>query len=130
MYPSHDIESGISENDSGDHFAMRDYHILSMDSVGGQVTDHGVALDSKDISWAGRQLWAPDAAFKNSTYYRYLPVKGKHDVFRMGVATSPSSSGPFKADPTPVVGSYSIDPAVFTNTDNKAFMRFGGLWGG
>ena len=44
IYPSHDIDAGIPENDEGDHFAMRDYHVLSMDRVGGEVTDHGVAL--------------------------------------------------------------------------------------
>ena len=130
IYPSHDIEAGIAENDNGDHFAMRDYHILSMDSIGGKVTDHGVALDTKDIPWAGRQLWAPDAAFKNGTYYLYFPVKDKQDVFRMGVATSKSPTGPFKAEPTPIAGSFSIDPAVFTDTDGKAYMYFGGLWGG
>lgn len=130
IYPSHDIETGMPENDKGDHFAMRDYHILSLDSVGGKVTDHGVALDLKDIPWAGRQLWAPDAAFKNGTYYLYFPVKDKQDVFRMGVATSTSPTGPFKADATPIAGSYSIDPAVFMNTDGKAYMYFGGLWGG
>lgn len=26
IYPSHDRESGITENDNGDHFDMRDYH--------------------------------------------------------------------------------------------------------
>jgi hypothetical protein len=130
IYPSHDIEAGIAENDNGDHFAMRDYHILSMDSIGGKVTDHGVALDTKDIPWAGRQLWAPDAAFKNGTYYLYFPLKDKQDVFRIGVATSKSPSGPFKAEPTPIAGSFSIDPAVFTETDGKAYMYFGGLWGG
>src|SRR5689334_13185615 len=31
IYPSHDIEAGIAQNDNGDHFAMKDYHILSMD---------------------------------------------------------------------------------------------------
>ena len=130
IYPSHDIESGIPENDKGDHFAMRDYHILSMDSIGGPVTDHGVALDTRDIPWAGRQLWAPDAAFKNGTYYLYFPVKNKQDVFRIGVATSTSPSGPFKAEATPIAGSFSIDPAVFQDTDGKAYMYFGGLWGG
>src|SRR5882762_10479363 len=88
IYPSHDIEAGIPENDNGDHFDMRDYHILSMDSVGGPVTDHGVALDIKNIPWARRQLWAPDAAFANNTYYLYFPVKNKQDVFQIGVATS------------------------------------------
>jgi len=69
IYPSHDYEAGVPENDKGDHFAMRDYHILSMDSINGKVTDHGVGLDIKDIPWAGRQLWAPDAAYSNGTYY-------------------------------------------------------------
>ncbi|RZK31546.1 MAG: alpha-N-arabinofuranosidase [Hymenobacter sp.] len=130
LYPSHDIETGMPENDKGDHFAMRDYHILSLDSVGGKVTDHGVGLDIKNIPWAGRQLWAPDAAFKNGTYYLYFPVKDKQDVFRLGVATSTSPGGPFKAEPQPIKGSYSIDPAVFTDSDGQAYVYFGGLWGG
>ncbi|SNC59483.1 Glycosyl hydrolases family 43 [Hymenobacter gelipurpurascens] len=130
IYPSHDIETGMPENDNGDHFAMRDYHILSMDSIGGKVTDHGVALDIKDIPWAGRQLWAPDAAFKNGTYYLYFPVKDKQDIFRIGVATSKSPTGPFKAEPKPIAGSLSIDPAVFTDTDGSTYMYMGGIWGG
>ena len=48
IYPSHDIESGIPENDNGDHFDMRDYHVFSLAEIGGKVTDHGVALDLKD----------------------------------------------------------------------------------
>jgi hypothetical protein len=130
IYPSHDINAGIPENDNGDHFAMKDYHILSMDSIGGKVTDNGIGLDIKNIPWAGRQLWAPDAAFKNGTYYLYFPVKDKKDVFHIGVATSVSPAGPFKAEPQPIAGSYSIDPAVFTDTDGKAYMYFGGIWGG
>lgn len=109
---------------------MRDYHILSMDNVDGKVTDHGVALDISNIPWAGRQLWAPDAAFKNGTYFLYFPVKDKKDVFRIGVATSKSPTGPFKAAPNPIPGSYSIDPAVFTDTDGNSYMYFGGIWGG
>ncbi|MFC6998188.1 glycoside hydrolase family 43 protein [Rufibacter roseus] len=130
IYPSHDIEAGTPENDNGDHFDMRDYHVFSMDSVGGKITDHGVALDIKDIPWAGRQLWAPDAAHKNGTYYLYFPVKDKQDIFRIGVATSTSPSGPFKPQPEPIPGSFSIDPAVFTDTDGTSYMYFGGIWGG
>jgi hypothetical protein len=130
IYPSHDIDAGIPENDNGDHFAMRDYHILSMESIPGKVTDHGVALDIKDIPWAGRQLWAPDAAYKSGVYYLYFPVKDKHDVFRIGVATSKNPAGPFKAQAQPIKGSFSIDPAVFTDDDGKSYMYFGGIWGG
>ena len=130
IYPSHDTSTGTPQDDLGSHFDMRDFHILSMDSIGGQVTDHGVALDIKDIPWAGRQLWAPDAAFANNTYYLYFPVKDKQDVFRIGVATSSKPEGPFKAEPQPIKGSYSIDPAVFKDDDGSFYMYFGGIWGG
>lgn len=130
IYPSHDYEAGVPEDDLGSHFAMRDYHILSMDSINGKVTDHGVALDIAQIPWAKRQLWAPDAAYKNGTYYLYFPVKDKNDVFKMGVATSSSPTGPFKAQPEPIKGSFSIDPAVFEDTDGAHYMYFGGIWGG
>ncbi len=130
IYPSHDYDAGVPENDNGDHFAMRDYHIFSLDSIGAKPVDHGVAIDLKDIPWAGRQLWAPDAAYKNGTYYLYFPVKDKQDVFRIGVATSKSPAGPFKAEAEPIAGSYSIDPAVFTDDDGASYMYFGGIWGG
>ena len=42
VYPSHDIVSGIPENDNGDHFDMQDYHVFSMENIAGKVTDNGV----------------------------------------------------------------------------------------
>jgi hypothetical protein len=130
IYPSHDIETGAPQNDAGDHFDMKDYHVLSMTSIPGKVTDHGVALDIKDIKWAKRQLWAPDAAERNGTYFLYFPAKDKNDVFRIGVATSKNPAGPFKAEPEPIAGSYSIDPSVFRDSDGQYYMYFGGIWGG
>jgi GH43 family beta-xylosidase len=130
IYPSHDIEAGAKEDDEGGHFDMKDYHILSMDSPKSKVKDNGVALDIKDVSWAGRQMWAPDAAFKNGTYYLYFPVKDKEDIFRMGVATSKSPVGPFKAEKEAMKGTFSIDPCVFKDTDGSFYMYFGGIWGG
>jgi hypothetical protein len=130
IYPSHDTATGIPEDDLGSHFNMMDYHILSMDSVGGKVTDHGVALNIKNIPWAGRQLWAPDAAYANDMYYLYFPVKNKKDVFQIGVATSTKPEGPFVAEKEPIKGSYSIDPCVFKDDDGKFYMYFGGIWGG
>lgn len=130
VYPSHDIETGIKENDNGDHFDMRDFHVFSMDKIGGKVTDHGVALDKKDIPWSGRQLWAPDVAFNNGTYYLYFPLKDQTDIFRIGVATSQKPEGPFKAEANPIKGSYSIDPAVFKDENGAHYMYFGGIWGG
>jgi len=130
IYPSHDIDAGVPADDLGSHFAMRDYHVFSMDAVGGKVTDHGVALDIRNVPWAGRQMWAPDAAEKGGKYYLYFPVKDKEDVFRIGAAVGDSPAGPFTPQAQPIKGSYSIDPAVFKDTDGKYYMYFGGIWGG
>ncbi|MFC3099065.1 glycoside hydrolase family 43 protein [Alteraurantiacibacter palmitatis] len=130
IYASHDVESGIPEDDLGSHFNMRDYQVLSMDRVGGPVTVHPVALDIADVPWAGRQMWAPDAAYKDGTYYLYFPAKDKEDIFRIGVATSSSPVGPFTAQPQPIQGSYSMDPNVFRDSDGTHYMYFGGIWGG
>ena len=77
IYPSHDIDSRTKEDDEGGHFDMKDYRILSMDSPTSKVKDNGVALDIKNVKWARRQMWAPDAAYKNGTYYLYFPAKDK-----------------------------------------------------
>ncbi|MCK3684688.1 glycoside hydrolase family 43 protein [Maribellus sp. YY47] len=130
IYPSHDVESGIPENDLGDHFDMRDYHVFSMEDIEGEVTDHGVALDVKDIPWAGRQLWDSDCACKNGKYYLYFPLKDKTDIFRIGVAVSDKPEGLFVPQDAPMKGSYSIDPCVFEDEDGAFYMYFGGLWGG
>lgn len=130
IYPSHDIDAGIPENDLGDHFDMRDYHVFSMDSVDGPVTDHGIALDIKNVPWAGRQMWAPDAAHKNGKYYFYFPLKDKNDIFRIGVAVGDKPEGPFIPQENPIKGSFSIDPAVLDDGNGDYYMYFGGLWGG
>lgn len=130
IYPSHDWESGVAENDNGDHFNMKDYHVFSTDDIeNGTLTDHGKVLEVADIAWAGRQLWDCDVARKGDTYYMYFPLKDKNDTFRMGVATSDKPYGPFKPEEDPIRGSYSIDPAVFEE-DGVYYMYFGGLWGG
>lgn len=130
VYPSHDVDAGIPEDDLGNQYAMHDYRVLSMDRIGGPVTVHPVALDVKQVPWASKQTWAPDATYKNGTYYLYFPARDKAGVFRIGVATAPSPTGPFTAEPRPIRGSFSIDPAVFTDSDGQSYMYFGGIWGG
>lgn len=131
IYPSHDWESGIPENDNGDHFNMKDYHVFSMDEVEqGEVTDHGVVLRTEDIPWAGRQLWDSDVALRNGKYYMYFPLKDQNDIFRLGVAISDTPEGPFVPQENPMKGSYSIDPCIWPDRDGNYYMYFGGLWGG
>ena len=130
IYQSHDIEAGIPFNNLGDHFGMEDYHVISLESVNGEATDHGAALHVNDVPWAYRQMWAPDAACKNNKYYLYFPARNKNDKFQIGVATSDSPIGPFIPELLPIVGSYSVDPAVFEDIDGSFYMYYGGLWGG
>ena len=130
IYPSHDIDTDIPFDDLGSHFAMEDYHVLSMDGPGAEIIDHGVALDVKDVKWADKQMWAPDAAHKNGKYYLYFPAKRKDGVFQIGVAVGDQPEGPFVPQDEPIKNSYSIDPAVFEDTDGSFYMYFGGIWGG
>ncbi len=143
IYPSHDRESGIEENDNGDHFDMRDYHVFSTDDIEAvargekSLEDHGVVLSVSDIPWAGRQLWDCDVQEKDGKYYMYFPLKDRNDIFRFGVAVADRPEGPFTPLPDPVRGSYSIDVAVLKD-DVKAdgngaadyYFYFGGIWGG
>ncbi len=130
IYPSHDIDAGIPFNDDGDHFGMRDYHVLRMDSPDGPAVDCGVALHIDDVPWAERQMWAPDVAVRDGRYYFYFPAKCADGRFRIGVAVGDAPEGPFVAEPEPIAGSYSIDPAAFTDDDGSTYLYFGGLWGG
>ncbi|MES2794380.1 MAG: glycoside hydrolase family 43 protein [Bacteroidota bacterium] len=130
IYPSHDIDAGIPLDDLGNHFAMEDYHILSMETPHSEAIDHGMALHVSDVPWAHQQMWAPDAAYKNGKYYLFFPAKKPDGIFQIGVATSESPSGPFSPEPLPIEGSYSIDPAVFEDIDGCHYIYFGGIWGG
>ena len=130
IYPSHDLDHDGASNDNGDQYKMEDYHVLSMDDIDAPVIDHGEALHVRDVPWASAQMWAPDAAFKNDTYYLYYPARDHEGIFRIGVATSDKPEGPFKPEENYIPGSYSIDPAVFIDEDDRAYMYYGGLWGG
>ncbi len=130
IYPSHDIDAGEAFDDLGSHFAMEDYHVISMDSIDSEAKDNGVALHVNDVPWAEKQMWAPDAAHKNGKYYLYFPAKDFDGIFRIGVAVSDSPIGPFVAQPEAIKNSFSIDPAVFEDEDGSYYMYFGGLWGG
>ncbi|MDR6968521.1 beta-xylosidase [Flavobacterium arsenatis] len=131
IYPSHDVDAGIPFDDDGGHFGMEDYHVFSMDTIEDkEAKDNGLALHVKDVKWAEKQMWAPDAAHKDGKYYLYFPAKRPDGIFQIGVAVSDSPVGPFFPEPEAIKGSYTIDPAVFEDEDGKYYMYFGGIWGG
>lgn len=131
IYPSHDWDSGAAFDDDGGHFEMKDYHVLTLTDIENEeATDCGKILDLQDIPWAGRQMWDNDVVEKDGKYYLIFSAKDKNDVFHLGVAVADRPEGPFKAQPDPIRGSYSIDPCVFKDDDGSIYVYFGGLWGG
>ncbi|UCS93332.1 glycoside hydrolase family 43 protein [Echinicola marina] len=130
IYPSHDVESTVEEDDSGAQYNMKDYFVFSLDKANGQVVNHGKVLDVKDVKWAKRQMWAPDAAEKDGKYYLYFPAKDHEDLFRLGVAVSDEPTGPFIPEEAPMKGSFSMDPSVFQDDDGQYYIYWGGIWGG
>jgi len=130
IYPSHDLGNDNPDDGSGNHFWMEDYHVFSMDDINAPCVDHGQALHIKDVPWAKEQMWAPDANTKNGKYYLYFPAKDHDGIFRIGAAVSDRPTGPFIPEANYIEGSFSIDPAVFVDDDEQAYMYVGGLWGG
>ena len=53
-------------------------------------TNHGVVLDTKNVSWSGLS-WAPSPVYKNGKFYLYYGNGGS----AIGVAVSDSPTGPF-----------------------------------
>lgn len=130
IYPSHDIPHDGEDNDNGDEYQMRDYHVLSMDSLDAECVDNGLALSEDDVPWVSEQMWAPDAIYTNDKYYLIFPARDKDGIFRLGVAESESPVGPFKPQENYLPGSYSIDPAIIKDDDGRIIVYYGGLWGG
>ena len=131
VYPSHDWEAGAAFDDDGGHFQMKDYHVLSMDDVmEGEVTDHGVVLDVKDVPWAEKQMWDNDVVEKDGKYFLIFSAKGYDGVFHLGVAIAERPEGPFIPQEHPIRGAYSIDPCMFKDDDGQVYCYYGGLWGG
>ena len=108
IYPSHDWESGIPENDNGDHFNMKDYHVYEMKDTETYPRDCGCVFTLDDVKWASKQLWAPDCVEKDGKYYFVFPARDKEGFFRIGIAVGDKPEGPFKPEDDYIKGSYSI----------------------
>ncbi len=130
IYPSHDEDEDIENNDNGDQYNMKDYHVYEMADTQTLPRDCGKVLDLKDIPWASKQVWAPDCVEKDGKYYFVFPARDKNGMFRIGIATGDNPAGPFKPEPNYIEGTYSIDPCMFPDSDGKYYLTFGGIWGG
>jgi beta-xylosidase len=127
LYPSHDIPCGKGQGYIG--FCMADYHVFSSENLT-DWEDHGVVLTQNDLAWGNSStysMWAPDCVYKNSKYYFYFPAIAKDTIAdgknrRIGVATSDFPYGPFVPEKNYIPEIKGIDPNVFIDKDNQAYI--------
>lgn len=119
VYSSHD-EDVLEDN----FFTMKDWSCFSSSDMV-NWTDHGTVASLKSFSWTGTNGgWAPQCIYRNGKYYLYCPIHMKG----IGVLVSDSPFGPF-TDPLrePLIkgGSGDIDPTVFIDDDDQAYLYWG-----
>ncbi len=94
-------------------------------------TDHGVAMPRTAFAW-GREgtCWASQCVQRGGKYYWYMCISKPNDWRHyVGVGVSDKPSGPFKdGRKLPLVDTGTggdIDPTVFIDDDDQAYMYWG-----
>lgn len=123
---------GLSVDNEGSHFDMKAYRLMRFSKDMSKVTDCGDILPIASCPWAGRQMWASDMIpGPDGRIYLYFPARDKRDDrFKIGVAVADAPEGPYKAEPLPIQGTYSIDPGALRTSDGSTYLYWGGVMGG
>ncbi|NLW30948.1 MAG: family 43 glycosylhydrolase [Fibrobacter sp.] len=119
VYTSHD-EDVLEDN----FFTMKEWKCYSSSDMV-NWTDHGTAASLKSFNWTSNNgAWAPQGIYRNGNFYLYCPIHMKG----IGVLVSDNPWGPF-TDPLgkPLIsgGSGDIDPTVFIDDDEQAYLYWG-----
>ena len=100
-------------------------------------TKHEHVLDTGNVKWVKRALWAPAITRKGNKYYLFFganDIQNDGQVGGIGVAVADKPDGPFRdylGKPLLgkiVNGAQPIDQFVFKDTDGQYYMIYGG-WG-
>lgn len=100
-------------------------------------TKHANVLDSSNVKWAKRAMWAPALVQKGGKYYFFFganDIQNDQTVGGIGVAVADKPEGPFKDYlGKPLIdkivnGAQPIDQFVFKDTDGQYYIIYGG-WG-
>lgn len=136
VYPSHDILSNETRGRIG-WFCMEDYHVFSSSNLV-DWTDHGVIVSQEKVDWVradSYSMWAPDCIYRNGKYYFYFPTFNKDTSqlgrgFGIGVAVADNPEGPYTPETKPIQGFSGIDPNVFIDKDEQAYLYWsiGGIF--
>lgn len=119
------IYGSLDEN--CEYYCSHKHHLLFTDDmVNWQLTKDIFASKGQgdEVLYNDKVLYAPDAIFKNGTYYLYYCQPDKN--VSEGVATAKDPAGPFTGGTKIDLNVYNqIDPAVFTDDDGQSYY----LWG-
>lgn len=97
-------------------------------------TKHANILDTAEVKWAKRAMWAPGVLRKDDKYYFFFAANDVHEgeIGGIGVAVADRPEGPFKdLLGKPLIneivnGAQPIDQFVFKDTDGTYYMYYGG----
>lgn len=98
-------------------------------------TKHPRILDTANVKWAKRALWAPAIVEKNKRYFLFFganDIQSNSETGGIGVAVADNPAGPFKDYlGRPLVdrfynGAQPIDQFVFQDKDGQYYLIYGG----
>jgi beta-xylosidase len=100
-------------------------------------TKHDNVLDSSNVKWAKRAMWAPALVKKDNKYYFFFganDIQNDKEKGGIGIAVADKPEGPFKDYlGKPLIdkivnGAQPIDQFVFKDSDGQYYIIYGG-WG-
>lgn len=98
-------------------------------------TKHESIIDSSEVAWAHKAMWAPGVIEKEGQYYFFFAandIQSEEEIGGIGVAVSDTPGGPYKdllGGPLIneiVNGAQPIDQFVFKENDSTYYMFYGG----
>ena len=96
---------------------------------------HSRILDTDDVKWAKRAMWAPSVIEKDGKYYFFFganDIQNDETLGGIGVAVANNPAGPFKDHlGKPLIGKFHngaqpIDQFVFKDADGAHYLIYGG----
>ncbi len=99
-------------------------------------TKHEKIIDTAEVKWAKKAMWAPSVIQKDDKYYLFFAANDVYegDIGGIGVAIADKPEGPFKdLLGKPLINeivnkAQPIDQFVFKDNDSTYYMYYGG-WG-
>ena len=98
-------------------------------------TKHNKILDTTNVKWAKRAVWAPAIVKKENQYFLFFganDIQNNKEYGGIGVAISDNPAGPFKDYlGKPLIdkfynGAQPIDQFIFKDNDGKYYIIYGG----